>query len=415
MIKLLGHAYQGIYSPISSKSDAHRALILASLSKHEVTISNVYFSNDVKATINSLISLGAKIISDEEKNIVYVKEGIKFNNEATLNVLESGSTFRFLIPICSIFSKKTTFITQGRLSKRPLDVYLKIFNEQNIKFIQDDNKFVLEGSLKSGNYEVDGNISSQFITGLLLSLVTLETPSTIKINHKISSLDYILMSINTINKFGGKIIFNLEEKIIYVNPCNDFTLTNYEVEPDFSQAAFFMGLGVINGGIRIKNIKRNSFQPDKQMIDILLRLGANLHFENDDLVLEKSSLHGGIISLDACPDLGPILMGISSFSESPITLKDIERLRIKESDRVEAMLYNLNLLGVKYDLKDNEVTIYPSKIVYKGDELKSFNDHRIFMALKIILFNIDFYIDDAKCLDKSYPTFLLDLAKLERD
>ncbi len=415
MIKLLGHTYQGIYSPISSKSDAHRALILASLSKHEVTISNVYFSNDVKATINSLISLGAKIISDEERSIVYVKEGIKFNNEATLNVLESGSTFRFLIPICSIFSKKTTFITQGRLSKRPLDVYLKIFNEQNIKFIQEDNKFVLEGSLKSGNYEVDGNISSQFITGLLLSLVTLETPSTIKINHKISSLDYILMSINTINKFGGKIIFNLEEKTIYVNPCNDFTLSNYEVEPDFSQAAFFMGLGVINGGIRIKNIKRNSFQPDKQMIDILLRLGANLYFENDDLVIEKSSLHGGVISLDACPDLGPILMGISSFSESPITLKDIERLRIKESDRVEAMLYNLNLLGVKYDLKDNEVTIYPSKIVYKGDELKSFNDHRIFMALKIILFNIDFYIDDAKCLDKSYPTFLFDLAKLERD
>lgn len=415
MIKLLGHSYKGNYEPIASKSDAHRALILASFCKHEVKISNVYFSNDVKATISSLTSLGAKIDLNENEHIVYVKEGIKFKEEATLNVLESGSTFRFLIPICSIFSKKTTFVTLGRLSKRPLEVYRKIFDEQHIKFIQDDNKFILEGSLKAGFYEVDGNISSQFITGLLLSLVTLDKPSTLKINNKISSLDYILMSINTINKFGGKIIFNIDEKIIYINPCSNFNLTHYEVEPDFSQAAFFMGLGILNGGIRIKNIKRESFQPDKQMIDILLRLGGNLHFENDDLVIEKSLLKGGVISLDSCPDLGPILFGLSSFSESPITFKDIERLRLKESDRVEAMLYNLNLLGVKYDLKDNEVTIFPSKIVYKGDELKSFNDHRIFMALKIILFNIDFYIDDDKCLDKSYPTFLLDLAKLERD
>ncbi len=415
MVELKGHSYRGIYYPISSKSDAHRAIILGCLSKKTCKIYNVYFSNDVKATISCLIKMGANIVIDEKNNSLEVKKGISYNKEVTLDVGESGSTFRFLIPICSIFNQKTTFITHGRLSSRPLDVYIKIFNQLGIKFVKEDNNFILEGKLIPSLYEIEGNISSQFITGLLLSLPTLKKDSIIKINNQISSMDYILMSIDTLNRFGVKVEFDIENKIIKIPGNSNFELDNYVVESDYSQAAFFICLGIIDNGLIIKNLNKNSYQPDKQIIDILKKLGGDLYFDNDDLIVKKSLLNGGIISLDSCPDLGPVLMGIGCYCKNKITFKDIKRLRIKESDRVEAMVYNFNLLGVKYELKEDEITIYPSKITYNKEELKSFNDHRIFMALKIMCFDKDIKIDEEKCLAKSYPTFLKDLEKLERD
>ncbi len=415
MIELKGKSYNGIYHPITSKSDAHRAIILACLSKKKSKIYNVYFSNDVKATISCLISMGANINIDEENNSLEIIKGISYNKEVTLDVGESGSTFRFLIPLCSIFNEKTIFITHGRLGNRPLDVYYKIFEPLGIKLSKEDNIFTLEGKLVPQTYQVDGNISSQFITGLLLSLPCLEKDSTIKINNQISSLDYILMSINTLKQFGVNIDFDIKNQIIKIPGRSVFEKESYFVESDYSQAAFFICLGVINEGIIVKNLNKNSYQPDRQIISILKSLNGDLKFVNDDLIVNKSLLKGGVISLDSCPDLGPVLMGISCYSQEKITFKDIKRLRIKESDRVQAMAYNLNLLGIKYDLKEDEMTIYPSKIVYNGEILKSFNDHRIFMALKIMCYDKDIIIDEEKCLAKSYPTFLKDLEKLERE
>ena len=415
MMELKTKSYKGVYYPISSKSDAHRAIILSCLSKKKSKIHNVYFSNDVKATISCLMKMGAEIIIDEENHTLEILKGISYNKEVIIDVGESGSTFRFLIPLCSIFNQKTTFITHGRLSSRPLDVYDKIFDELGIKFVKEENNFILEGKLKPSIYNVNGNISSQFITGLLLSLPNLDNDSIIKINTEISSLDYILMSIDTLNKYGVKIDFDMENRIIKIPGNSNFGLEDYYVESDYSQAAFFICLGIINNGLIVKNLNKNSYQPDKQIITILKKLGGDLYFEANDLIVNKSLLQGGTISLDSCPDLGPVLMGIACYSREKITFKDIKRLRIKESDRVEAMAYNLKLLGVKYELLDDQITIYPSKISYNGEELKSFNDHRIFMALKIMCYDKNIIIDDEKCLAKSYPTFLKDLEKLESE
>ena len=409
MISLPKREYGGTIKAPSSKSDGHRALIAAALVKEGVSkISNVYFSDDIKATISSLQSLGAEF--KIEKDTVYVK-GISYSNDfPILNCNESGSTLRFLLPLATQFSNKVTFKTEGKLSSRPLNVYENIF-----KITRSNNETNSEGKLYGGIYEIDGSISSQFISGLLFLLPLLNNDSVILIKNKISSLSYILMTIKLLKEFKINIDFDIQNKKILIRGNQKYKKVEYVVENDFSQASFFLGLGAISSNpITVSGLNMESLQPDKNIINILQLMGANLLVKEDKITVYKSKLKKTTISLDENPDLGPILMGISAFAEDDITFTNIGRLKIKESDRLEAMRDNLKRLGCDLEVLDNDTCIvHPSKLSTPKSELSSYNDHRIFMTLAIITKELEVTIDNENCINKSYPTFIEELKKLE--
>ena len=409
MINLPRKEYQGEIKAPSSKSDGHRALIAASLVKEGISkITNVYFSNDIKATISSLESLGANFTIDGDT--VYVK-GIDFNHdEVTLNVEESGSTLRFLLPLATHFSNVAHFVTKGKLGVRPLNVYEHLFS-----ISRDENSTTTKGKLQGGDFYIDGSISSQFISGLLFILPLLKEDSIIHIENKISSLSYISMTIKLLKEFDINIDFDIENKLIKVKGNQEYKNVNYEVENDFSQAAFFLSFGAIsNYPISVTGLNLDSLQPDKNIINILKSMSVNMIIDGNTVTTTKSLIKKTTISLDENPDLGPILMGISCFASEDITFTNISRLRIKESDRIEAMRYNLEKLGVNLEIIDEETCIvHPSKLITPTTTLSSFNDHRIFITLCLITHLLDVSIDNETCINKSYPTFLEELKRME--
>lgn len=411
MINLSKRDYGGTIKAPSSKSDVHRALIAAALVKEGVSkISNVYFSDDIYATISSLESLGAKFTI--YKDTVYV-EGISyFNDFPTLNCGESGSTLRFLLPLATHFTNRVKFNTKGKLGSRPLNVYENLFSIQRNEY-----ETISEGKLKGGTFNIDGSVSSQFISGLLFLLPLLNNDSIIYIQNKISSLSYILMTIKLLKEFNIIIDFDIQNKIIKIRGNQNYTKVEYAVENDFSQASFFLALGTISSNpIIVSGLNMSSLQPDKNIISILQSMGADLTITGDKITVKKSTLKKTTISLDENPDLGPILMGISAFASEDITFTNISRLKIKESDRLEAMRVNLEKLGCNLEIIDNETCIvHPSKLISPKSILSSYNDHRIFMTLAIITKELNVTIDNEECINKSFPTFIKELKKLETE
>jgi 3-phosphoshikimate 1-carboxyvinyltransferase len=413
MITIKGTNYQGEITPPSSKSDGHRALICAALANKTSHLFNLTLSDDIEATILSLSSLGANIsLKDQTLTTTPIKKKV---DNVVLNVNESGSTLRFLIPLALVLTNESRFVLKGNLINRPITTYLEAFKDQDVLITKLDDGYLVKGHLKSGTFVLDGDVSSQFISGLLFALPLLDGDSKIIIKNKISSLNYILMTIDSLKAFGVNVNFNIEEKTILVPGNQTYQGNDYVVENDFSQASFFLALGLINGQIKVKGMNLNSYQADKNILPILKSMGGNITLQDDLLIASPSKLVGSTISLDENPDLGPILFGLAPFASSPTTFTNIKRLRIKESNRVDAMVNNLHLLGIKTKLLDEDtLTIYPGVINKPNEVLSSYHDHRIFMSLCIITSLLDeVTIDDEKCINKSYPNFLLDLESLK--
>lgn len=409
MIKLYKHQYSGTITPPSSKSDGHRALIAAALVRNGISkITNLNFSNDIKATISSLESLGAKFTYINEDTLL-VKGISNTKTEVILDCQESGSTLRLLLPIANHFSNQVKFLTKGNLINRPLSVYECFYD---IK--KEESQIISTGKFKSGVYMIDGSLSSQFISGLLFVLPLLKEDTTIIINNKIASLQYILMTIDTLKKFNIDVFFDIKNQTILVKGNQEYQSCEYHIENDYSQASYFLALGALsNNPITVKGLNLNSLQADKNILSIFQKMGIDIEINENEITTKKSLIKGTTISLDENIDLGPILIGLASFSTEPITFTNISRLKDKESNRLLAMKYNLEKLGAKLEIiDDNTCTIYPSKLKETNETLSSFNDHRIFMTLAIICHNIDITIDNYTCINKSYPTFLNDLNSL---
>ncbi len=413
MIKITHSKYKGNIVPPSSKSDAHRALICASLCSRPTNIYNIDLSDDIKATISSLESLGARF--EVTNKVIKVFPLVNKVNTAILDVNESGSTLRFLIPLTLVYSNKSIINVKGNLINRPLDSYNEAFSDQDIKIIKKETYYQVSGELKPGTFTLEGNVSSQFISGLLFSLPLLKGDSKIIIKNKISSLNYILMTIETLKKYNIKIDFDIEKQTINVPGNQLYETSFYVVENDYSQASFYIGLGLIHGDISIKGLNLNSYQPDKNILSIVEKMNGKLEIKIDEINVFKSNLVGTTISLDENPDLGPILFGLAAFTSTPTKFTNIKRLRIKESNRIDSMIYNLKLLGIKVEeIDEDNLIIYPGTITKPKETLKSFHDHRIFMTLCIITSLLDeVTIDDETCINKSYPNFLYDLNSLK--
>ena len=391
----------GELSPPPSKSVLHRYIIASSLAKGVSKIENISFSEDIIATIEAMKKLGAKIEQKDNYLLIDGSDTFKnLNENIEIDCNESGSTLRFLFPLSIVEENKVLFKGRGKLFKRPMTPYFENFEKYKIKYSYiNENEILLEGKLKAGIYEIDGNISSQFITGLLFSLPLLDGESKIIINGKLESSNYIDISLDCLSKFGIKIINNSYQEFV-IEGNQSYRAGNYRTEADYSQAAFFLVANAIGSKIKINDLSENSLQGDKKIIDYISEID-NWN-SKDTLVLDGSET----------PDIIPILSLKAAVSGKKIEIVNIERLRIKESDRLKATVEELSKLNfdliekkdsILINLRENFKVNKNEKIV----SLSAHSDHRIAMMIAIATtcYDGEILLDNLDCVKKSYPNF----------
>lgn len=395
----------------SSKSLIHRYIFASALSEGKSVIKNVSFSNDIDDSIKFLKIFKSNIKIKNNKIIVYKNKDKKIK-KTDLFINESATTLRLAIPILGVYLNETVIKANKELLKRPFSVYQDIFTKQGLKFVFQKDRIMFKGPLKAGVFEAPGFISSQFISGLLFALPLLEGNSVLKVIKPVESSSYVDLTLSTLEKANIKI----EQKDnLYKIPGNQkYNSFNIKCEGDYSQAAFFVGLGLINSPISIGNFNTNSLQGDRQMIEIVRNLGGNVIEKGRKIIVKPSILHGTVIDLKNCPDLGPILMAVAATIKGKTKFINASRLRIKESDRISSMEVELKKLGVDISSTFNNVTINGGIKVNKEIHFSSHNDHRIFMSLAILATVLPFgaTISNEECVKKSYPNFIFDLKKL---
>lgn len=418
-IKIIPRKLKGSLNIPPSKSGSHRGIISAGLSKGISKIDNIIFSKDIIATLNAMKVLGIeyKIMEPEEefgRGSVSV-EGIDEIKivEDTIDANESGSTLRFMIPIAALSEKKVTFIGKGKLVERPLDTYYDIFEDQGIEYNTTDGKLPLTvyGKLKSGKFNIPGNISSQFITGLLFSLPLLDDDSTIVVTSPLESKGYVDLTLEVLELFGIQ-IENKDYNEFIIKGNQKYKSRDYIVEGDYSQAAFFIVGGILGEGIECGGLNIDSLQGDKAILEIVKRMGADIRV-GEVVETKESRTYGIEIDASQCPDLVPILATLGALSKGTTRIINAERLRIKESDRLKAMATELNKLGADVVELEDGLEI-KGKTSLNGGIVDSWNDHRIAMALAIasIKCKNEVIIKNSEAVKKSYPGFWKDFEKL---
>ncbi|AYE34966.1 3-phosphoshikimate 1-carboxyvinyltransferase [Clostridium septicum] len=404
-----------------SKSMAHRAIICASLGSGVSRINNIDYSDDMIATIEGMKVLGAKInkYDDYLEVIGIYSKGSNMNSFRTIDCNESGSTLRFLVPISLLFHGMSKFIGKGNLGKRPLTTYFEIFKEQGIKYFGRDGELdlLIEGKLKPGEFKILGNVSSQFITGLLLTLPLLNGDSKIIITTEMQSKGYVDLTISCMKDFGVEII-NKDYKEFIIKGNQNYNSRDYRVEGDYSQAAFYLSANALGSKVLVNDIDLKSLQGDKEIVDILERMGVTFKSENNTLTgIVKDKLKSTIIDGSQCPDIIPILAAVASLSSGTTEIINAERLRIKECDRLKAVTSELSKLGANIKEREDGLIIEGKEELQGGAEVWSFRDHRIAMTLAIAATRCKeaIIIKDFECVAKSYPKFFDDFKMLGGD
>lgn len=401
----------GVVNVPSSKSLTHRAIIAASLACGESIISNVSYSKDIDATIKAMESLGASIRKDNDT--LYIKGCYPKCVNNVIDCSESGSTTRFLIPLSILTKTKMTIIGHNKLIDRPLDPYFEIFIQDNISYSKEEHYLPLtvNGEFKGGRYKIRGDVSSQFITGLLFTLPLIENDSIIEITTKLESKSYIDLTLDILAKFGINITF--KDNCYYIKGMQSYKPYNYTVEGDFSQAAFFLVADALGSNVRLKNLNPNSLQGDKAILDDLKRFGANIVYENNLYSVTSSNYNALDIDVSNTPDLGPILCVLLNSVKGTSRLVNAERLRIKECDRITCVKAELNKIGFNIEETKDSMIINGTTIVKSGI-VDSHNDHRLVMAFSVAatISDSDIVITNAEAINKSYPKFFEDFKQL---
>ncbi len=394
-----------------SKSDVHRAIICAALAKGISRISPVAFSEDISATIDCIKALGAKVTNDGDGIIVDSRE-IFSVDRVVLNCRESGSTVRFFIPVAAAGGVNAEFIGHGRLPKRPLDVYETLLPQHGVECVTEGGlPFEIKGNLTAGRYELTGGISSQFITGLLFALPTLSKDSVIHLTSPLQSKGYIDMTLDVMRRFGVKV--ECKDSDFYIKGGQKYKPCEYKTEGDWSQAAFFLVGGAINGDVTVVGVRRNSYQGDKEIVSLLKRFGAEIVQEDDYVTCRKAKLKGIEIDAAQIPDLVPILAVCGVFAQGTTRIYNAQRVRLKESDRLLAISEGLGACGANISqTSDGLITEGLDKI--SEGKAEGYNDHRIVMSMAIAGLRCtgDITVTDKESITKSYPDFFVDYNSL---
>lgn len=403
---------QGRITAPPSKSMAHRAVLCAALAHGTSHVQNLEISQDIDATLNAAAQMGAAVCRGKTDAVIKGGGGVAAP-KAPVNCCESGSTLRFLIPIMSLSGAAVTFCGTGRLFRRPMGVYREIFQRQGLLFEQTPDGLTIQGALQSGDYELQGDVSSQFITGLLFTLPLLEKDSTLTVQEPFESRSYVELTLSALHDFGIDVQWaNQERTVLSIPGRQRWRSRDYRVEGDYSQAAFFAVLGAVCGDITIDDLRPDSLQGDAAILSILEQCGAKFSRTGSSVRFEKSPMKGTVIDLADCPDLGPILMTLGLFCEGKTQIINAGRLRLKESDRIAAMEEELKKFGANIESTQDTVTIWGGALHAPGT-LWGHNDHRVVMSLCMAALGagIPVEIQGAQAVAKSWPAFFEVLAK----
>lgn len=396
----------GVINAPASKSFSHRAIICAALSGGKCNISPLVYSEDVLATIDGIKAIGGKV--DTYKNGLVVNGFEHSRSSAFINCRDSGSTLRFLIPICAALGIGAVFKRSLLLSRRPISQYLEILASAEMSFeFNNDLSIGTKGKLKPGKFFIPGNISSQFVSGLLMVLPLLRDDSEIEITCTLESSKYVDMTIEVMEKFG--VYVQRTTHGFFIKGNQRYKATDYTIEGDWSQSAFFMVAGAIGGNVTIRGLNRNSPQGDREIFEIIRRFGAKVFWGENELHVKSAPLRGIDIDVSQIPDLVPVIVILAANSKSVTNIVNAERLKFKECDRLDAIYKQMKNLGMDITKSDCGLTIN-GKSKYSCGTLWSHNDHRIAMALSIMATNLPqkIKIQDSGCVKKSYPHFFED-------
>lgn len=399
----------------ASKSMSHRAIMAAGLAKGKSVVRNLIFSNDIIATIGCMRNIGAEIVEFDDYITVVGVGGVSLTSR-DFYCNESGSTIRFMIPIGMMDKTNTrpiVFHGQGRLATRPMTPYFDIFKEKEIKYDYPSRlPLTIWGNLESGTYKLPGDVSSQFVTGLMYALSLNEQTSIIEMTSKLESRSYVDMTIDVMKSFGVMVTHD-QYKHFYVPANSAFEARDYTVEGDYSQVAFFVVAGLINGGLTLTGLKETSLQGDSEIISIVKRMGGVIEFDGDALTIKKSQTHGVEIDMSEIPDMLPAISVLAALSKGTTRLYNGHRIRLKESDRIKAMYTELSKLGADISETDDGLIINGVSQL-SGGHVDGWNDHRIVMALAVAATcaTNKITITDAHAITKSYPHFFEDLKSI---
>lgn len=389
----------------------HRSIIGASLSSGISVLNRMVFSEDINATISAVRTLGADI---EVKGSTLVINGGKHGSheKAVIDCRESGSTLRFMIPVSLLFRDEVTFTGRGRLSERPITSYIEAFSSHCVSFSSDRLPVTVRGRLVPGTYEIDGGISSQFVTGLLLALPLLEGDSYIRIQNKLESKGYVDITIEEMRKFGVT-VENIDYSVFYIPGNQKYISSHLSMEGDYSQAAFWLAAGALSGPIKCAGLNNSSVQGDSVILKILSEMGAQISLDAEGISISRSPIRGITVDVSDCPDLAPAIAVLGALAKGETRIVNAARLRVKESDRLKAIVTELSKLGAEIWENEDSIIIHGKKALY-GGRVSSWNDHRIAMALAVASIGCiqPVIIDGYESINKSYPHFFEDFKLL---
>ncbi len=398
-----------------SKSVAHRAILCAALAKGTSELHPIAASKDMAATIGAVKALGANAEYDETTQTLYVNGIESAASQAEIDCIESGSTLRFLIPIAAALGTRATFIGRGRLPKRPIGCYTECLPPHGTMCeTQGGLPFAIHGKLQPGEFSIPGNISSQFITGLLFALPLLNGNSRITLITELESAGYVDITISVLRDFGITVI--PDEKGWIVPGNQTYRPNHYTVEGDWSQAAFFLAMGALTtdpAGIRIHGLRNDSAQGDKAAADIFRQFGAIVDEIDDGVYVRPGKLHGITADVSTVPDLVPAMAACAALCDGTTVIENAARLRIKESDRLAAMENGLRALGASVSSTEDSMTVTGVRTL-SGGTADGCNDHRIVMSLSACAARCtgDITVTDAQSISKSYPDYFEDYNQL---
>ena len=400
----------GTIEAISSKSHGHRLLICAALADRPSEIYCPQRSADIDATVNCLNALGAKI---DYVNQTFHVEPITEPHFGILDCGESGSTLRFLLPVVAALGCGGEFILRGRLPRRPLSPLWELLQARGMTLSRPTpDRLRIEGKLKGGAFPLAGNVSSQFITGLLLALPLLEQDSEIRLTTPLESSPYVELTLAVLRLFGLRMPpfaegWQIPGGMHYRSPGR------LRVEGDWSNAAFWLCAGAISHPVTVLGLDRNSTQGDRRIADLLEAFGAQVHAHDRGVTISPAPLKGITVDVRDIPDLVPPLALVAACAEGTTVITGAARLRLKESDRLESISAALRSLGGRVEVQSDGLIIHGGKLF--GGRVNAMDDHRIAMlgAVASCVCSASVRVVGAEAVEKSYPDFWEDLERLQ--
>jgi len=388
----------------ASKSCAHRALIAAALygGSHVIVCDGI--SKDIQATIRCLKALGAEITVKGEE--IFLKAVSGRAEKAELFPGESGSTMRFLLPVAGAMGAEAVFRMEGRLSERPMEPLVSELERGGMEIRQEGKDLYCRGRLQAGEYTLPGNVSSQFVSGMMFALPMCGRESQIRVTGEIESADYIAMTVEALKKFGAR--WERKENVwTFSGIMKNEATERIEIESDWSSAAFFLAMGALSpGGIRVKGMNLASGQGDKRIVDVLGAFGCRMMICEDEITVSGRELRGQEIDASLIPDLVPAISAVAALAGGKSVICHAERLRLKESDRIESTAGMLRALGVEVSETADGLIIRGKKRL-RGGEVDPKGDHRIAMAAAVAACGCEekVIVNEAECTEKSFPAF----------